>query len=547
MATQKFNLPVSNFKFPLLTSMQGDSVLIPTIDQEQEPVSPLWVENIIPTVNGVSTVAYNEQIDATGNTAITSVPEISYAAMKDANIYSLQTDEGTSTYYLVTPYYHFLYNTLTSVWDEVEDITTLLNPDDRTFVFFYKGRTILFNKNIGLWSYDFDTAIGYTKTVEITNAITLSSIVTATVAGSYIILAGPETIYWSSPLSGDNPGDTIEFDPTNPTLYGAGSSNILALKGIITVCISKPDGFFVYTTSNAIEATATYNSDNPWFFQEVKNSSGIFRTELVTDTNNAGIHFVWGDLGLASVQNGVATQQFPELISLFSGTIWEYWDAVNKLIQTEYNIRMSVKIAFLSGRYLCFSYGKENQNKEFILVLDTLLNRWGKLKISHLDIFDSTPPRSTLYSGYQAGNMLAIPANTLFDDPAFNYLDSTYEANYRASTFGILTSDYTIQTVDFAEQSSKGTGVLIYSGISLTRKRVSEILSTQISGIWDATIPEINVECYTPEMSLWNSGYLNVNDKLFLTSSVGKSHMLKIEGAFLISSIVLEVNSLGYY
>jgi hypothetical protein len=48
-----------------------------------------------------------------------------------------------------------------------------------------------------------------------------------------------------------------------------------------------------------------------------------------------------------------------------------------------------VKLAFLSGRFLCVSYGTAfNYGPyDYVLIYDTTLRRWGKLKITHYDLF----------------------------------------------------------------------------------------------------------------------------------------------------------------
>lgn len=549
MSIQKFTLALADFNFPLISKMRGISVVIPTrLDQEIESPQPYWIENIMPVSRGITSVSYLTEISSFANTAITSVPEYGQGILNDSNVHILITEEGTATYYLVTPIYHFIYNTKTSAWEEVEDLISLGSAQTKTSTFFYKGRTILFNDGLGFFSYNYDPVSGFSKVAEVTNGITVGDIRGATVGGSYVILVDGDTVYWNSPISGNSAGATIEFDPNNLTLTGAGSTKILGLKGTINLVVSKPNGFYIYTNLNAVEATFTNNTANPWFFQEIKNSSGCFRKELITYANNAGLHFVWSDNGLVSTQNGQAQQIFPQVTELLTGTLWEYWNAVSKTLIQEYNVAIETKLSFVAGRYLCVSYGKKGQIKEYILVYDIALNRWGKLKVAHLDVFDSNPPKPTLDPSKTWAQNFATPWNTFTNVPWFNYFAGTAEATFRANKIAILSSDFEVLIADFSDQSKETNtdeGLLLYGGVALTRRRLSEANLVEVAGIYPATGIEVEIKTADTSGDTWNpTFYDNVTDD-YKVQSVGREHEIKLKGDFVLSTIVVSVKQLG--
>lgn len=548
MSIQKFTLALKDFDFPLVSEMRGISVVIPALDQEKEVPQPMWIENVMPSARGIISVEYSDDLPLSSITDISTIPDIASPDLRNARMQSLLTQDGEVTYYCITPLYHFIYQPNTNRWVAAENPTSLVDSQASTSVFNYKGRTILFHPSLGFFSYT-TTAGVFTKVAEVTNGVTTSEFVSATASGAYITASDGKTIYWSSPLSGSVQGDVIEFDPNNLTLTGAGASKSLDLQGKILLLVKAPKGFYIYTEINCIYAAATQVASNPWFFAEVTNTAGGFSYELITYGNNAGIHFNWGDTGLVQVQQTSGTQQFPQVTEFLTGTIWEDYNRITREIVQQVGATFEVKMKFVGGRYLCFSYGKYGQSKEYILVLDITLQRWGKLRIEHLDVYDFIPPKRYLPAGSTFADFQIEDGSNDFsqylDVPFRNLTEGDYTRDFKAMSIGILKPDFTTSIADFSEQTLQGDGLIIYGGISLTRSRLSQLNNIKLAGIFDPL--EIQPEVKTEDTSgtVWNPTFYDEIENDYKTDTVGKEHLLKLEGKFQLSTAVVEVTQLG--
>ena len=548
MTIRNFTLALKDFDFPLVSKMRGISIVIPSLDQEKESPQPIWVENIMPTSGGINTVEYTEELDSTVvSNLVSEVPELTSPDLRDSRIYTILTQEGDTTYYCVNNLYHFIYQPETNKWEVAENPTSLSNSTTGASVFNYKGRSLIFHPSLGLISYVL-VAGEFVKLVEPLSGISPATIVSATSFGAYIIFADSNTIYWSSPLSGNTQGSVVEFNPGNLTLTGAGSSKALDLLGDILLLVGSPQGFYVYTEVNCIFAASTKQPSNPWFFSNVKNIAGGFNYNLVTHVNKAGIHFNWSDTGLVQVSQSEGQQQFPQITEFLTGTIWEDYNPSTKSIDVQKGATFEVKLKFLNGRYLCISYGKYSFPKEYILVLDTALQRWGKLKVDHIDIFDFIPPKRIIQAGSEFQDNLVEDGSDDYDQflgfPYRTYLEKGYESNFRAMNIGILKPDFTTLNADFSEQTTQGDGLLIYGGISLTRSRLSQLNNIKLAGIYDPSL--LTPEVKTPDTSsLWYSSFRDDLEDDYKIQTVGKEHLLKLEGKFQLSTIVVSVTQLG--
>ena len=58
---QRTRLSVKDFPLPLVSDDLGNTSFINSYDQEEEQPLPYWVENVMPTLNGVKTVSYSEK------------------------------------------------------------------------------------------------------------------------------------------------------------------------------------------------------------------------------------------------------------------------------------------------------------------------------------------------------------------------------------------------------------------------------------------------------------------------------------------------------
>ena len=98
-----------------------------------------------------------------------------------------------------------------------------------------------------------------------------------------------------------------------PSLGGAGSTKLLALRGSIVACYSIPDGFIIYTTDNAVAALYTGNAQQPFVFKEIPDCPGINHPRNVGWETSTGEHYVFTNRGLQVVTKNGAKSIFPEI------------------------------------------------------------------------------------------------------------------------------------------------------------------------------------------------------------------------------------------
>jgi hypothetical protein len=149
-------------------------------------------------------------------------------------------------------------------------------------------------------------------------------------------------------------------------------------------------------------------------------------------------------------------------------------------------------------------------------VYDLALKRWGKLRASHVDVFEYHNP-------------VAEIATTV------------------KHSFGLLRADGTILTVDFAHDVLSPDSVLLFGRIQHSRSAMTTMLSASFDGIiYKSTkarfIPSFDgatsLPDYYPVCVIHNNNTLKVAGRL-----TAKSFMLKLAGSFSISNLQVQVES----
>ena len=209
--------------------------------------------------------------------------------------------------------------------------------------------------------------------------IDATQITSLTSSISYLVATDTDTIYYSSPL---NP---LYWTPNGTGVdYGAGATNVLALRSPINFIVSAKDGFYIFTGTNIIYAAYTNNPDIPWYFTEVDNSSGVFDQYNALSDVNTGTFIVWSTVGIGFLEGATLTYSFPEVTELLSGSTYEYWDYDTKQVVRETRAKIDGRIQFVNKRFLCVSYGKADTFEySYLLVYDTLLRLWSRISVPH--------------------------------------------------------------------------------------------------------------------------------------------------------------------
>jgi hypothetical protein len=241
--------------------------------------------------------------------------------------------------------------------------------------------------------------------------ITDSMILGICAAGNYLIAYTDEQILWSSLA---NP---LSF---SDTAGGAGRQIPNQLRGPIRTVVPAADGFIIYTTLNAVAAQATNDATRPWVFREIRDAGGVESIEQVTADSPAGQQYTLGGYGIQRVTMQRAETVFPDAADFLVSRQIELWNStLNDVELLTANLSVPPRLTFISGRYLFISYAFVDGEYALALVHDTVLNRWGKLRIPHVDIVQI--PGQTMwglntptFSAAGPGNQLMLRENITF-------------------------------------------------------------------------------------------------------------------------------------
>jgi hypothetical protein len=521
MARYRFNIDLKEAEFPLVSALKESTVLVPGFDLEPNKPVIYWAENLIPTARGLSTPAIQDiTFDDINIIDPEDIPE-------RVKLYVVTGHLAYTTYLLIYDNYHYLFDINTGEWVLIATLVNYL--DVGTSVFFLKGLTYVFHPGLGLKSIN-STASGYTN--ESLNGLVVTNIKSMTAAVSYIVAVDTEGVfYWSSPLT------PTEFDPTaTGNGAGAGNSRALPFKGYANFVVPTAKGCAIYTSQNVIDVQYSGNFANPWRFTEVLNSSGVYFRHHVSFDNNASLHFAWSDTGLVNIQGPMANPVFPEVSDFLTGTIYEVFNKDTGLLDSTYVEALEVRTAFVAGRYLVVSYGLISKPKEYMLVLDTLLNRWGRIREPHLDIQNLNFPQQT--SIIYNDDLLDVTYDEMMLISNRSLQPRSPESNFRSAKFAAITPTGRIKEIDLSNQEIGDTeGIMFYGDLALTRTRLSELSEVQIEGIYGNVQASVRYEQSNGVWTDWQGITFYPQVNRYLTDKVGQRHELRLRGPMHLSTV----------
>ena len=401
MAQIKYSANLSAADFTFSFSYKGPSVMIAAGDQNYFQATADWAgqtpqrgvnipqvmycENTVPTAEGYRSVAYKWFVEpalpltqrfvkyfsifeGTGASALLGITA-------DKKIYVLSA--ATSGEWTLVTWNDTEFGPIAGTWEAgaqitwtTADIFSLIHiAGYGTFAFNYLANSLVY---IPLTGLD-DTQL---------NGICASS--------GYLVAWDDTTIYWSSTEH------ILDFVPS--LITGAGSAKVAGLKGNIKLCKEIGGGFIIYSDVTVLSAQYSSNSAIPFIFDVLAGGAGIRHADHVTADINTQVHFVWSTSGLLGVELHQVKTMFPQLTDFIASGISDSsttdgYPTVNWL--DDYK---EVRLAIVSGRYLCVSFGVENtalpgeyptHDLSQSLVYDMQLRRWGKLNVSHVQIIEA--------------------------------------------------------------------------------------------------------------------------------------------------------------
>jgi len=364
--------------------------------------------------------------------------------------------------------------------------------------------------------------------------------------GNRLILYSKDKIFWSSVAIGGE----LDFKPSLPT--GAGSTKQNLLKGDIVTLKTLGDSLVVYTTRGALNMVKSQDQLK-YAFNPLLGISGIKKPQHVTNGTSHDRHYVFTTTGLQVVQGRREVAHLdPQTSEFLLGNIIERYtgeqkgnSSVDKVTPSNCNEGWSsetqpkcipesvvctqlqesvtqgesleVSLSFVHGK-LYVSYGDSKDcSKEFSLVWDEALERWGKLKVDHVGVID--------YKG----------------KTVFIKVDGTelsYNLNHQKS---VACND---------RDSLACEGVIILGRYQLERGSVSQIQGLEVERVlpqsdfslfWMHSLDGANWdkdEELTPSVQVDSLRRYNIR-------RTGMSHAVKMVGTFDLNTLLIELNTNG--
>jgi len=544
MATQKFKLAINNARFPFLYSRASRTVLQPGLDIaprtsvafvggvesfDYNLVQLIYAENVLPTAEGITSVGFQEGIEPR-IPAVTDFDQLITLRDSVERNYVFSPARGKNYVLNATTRLWTSHNSF--VWSGARTLVTRAYVNGRTFIFYEGDRLI---------EWDPVGSVFNTRVLTLPTGYTLANIRGCAGASNYLLLFTDTEILWCSLL------DVLNF---NDPIGKSGRQTPIDLKGQITCCIPIAGGFIVYTTRNAVASFFTNNADLPFSFREVQDSGGVASYEQITSDTNPAEHYTYGSSGLQQVNLQRATSIHPDCSDFLAGRQIESWNPATKSVdETLVTADLDVKLQYLASRYLIISYGKVAGQFTFALIYDTALRRWGKVKVTHVDV--SLMPYDIVVGLYLRIFELANPIASYTQ--AINDLFSRYASiiPLRAG-FAFLQNTGALQILVSDASASLGSGVAVFGHVQILRSRIVTFQGVVLDGMYAVPAPAVSILGSLPGNGYARDGVLQpvMTDSkprqvTFKGRATYENFDVAIEGRFQLSAGIVETSIHG--
>jgi len=410
-----------------------------------------YMENVVPISRGFASVSYKQTLPP--------IPGIVGVVKK---YYELRGDTAGLALLAVTDTKQYVYDAYTVQW---YDITVTSNSYSAIYVANVKEECYIFVTGDKVYRYDFGsrTLVPVTPT-----ALDIGAM--AGMFSSGIILGfwdQNNRIYYSSVF------DPLDFVPSLST--GAGSQNVVSVVAKILTIESLGEDIIIYTNENASSGRATGDVQFPFFFKEIEGSEGAYSRDNIAYDSNAGLHLVWTGNAFQQVTVTEATYIWPELRDGITRGLKITLDPLLEQPVVSYAGRLDVRMQFCSNNYVAVSL-RETGDSVFreVYVYDQTLQRWGRLVVDHMFVFDN--PIVPLINGYTYAELEAEYATYAAIDnhvPPLIYFDIesgiTRAENPPGINFAILGTDGRVHLAATSETANfRGDNV----GITAAQPRI---------------------------------------------------------------------------
>jgi hypothetical protein len=528
MAQIPFRINLSAQGFPLVSELQGRTVVIPQQDETQNQHSQLtqeygdslsqpavyYMHNVIPTAQGFASVGYNQIY--TGSLA---TPE------KLINVFLVRGSLRQMAYLGQSQYGKlYLLKDFTTGWALISSVG-YPNPTLNVTTAFVGGVQYVYLGNIGCYILDINA---FTFTLQALTGLTAVSIIGIVASNGYLIAFGGSTFYWCSSIS------STDFTPS--LITGAGGGVVQNLKGNIITVSAHKSGVMIYGAHNTIACIYTANIRYPFTLKEVVGSGGVSSSSLIDKDPVSGDHYAYTEAGLQLVTVTNANTVFPEITDFLGGNYFEdFNETTGVFTETTVAYSISKALVVVADRYIVLSYGIARTDLSsplpdlftHALIFDTVLKRLGKLKITHSAVVDFEYP-------YGSSSVLLA-------------------SDVSRSSMAFVQGNGSIQIANLntLETQTTSAGVLILGKFQLARQNICDLEAVCLENVVQGatfncqdrrTLDGKNVVDTT-------AGYLAESTGLYRRytfRSSGLNHSIVFTGAFNLVSVVCYFGQGGY-
>lgn len=552
MSHQSFRINLSAYSYPFATELWGRSIIVPQIDENYEVTlaskadiskdkgipQAYYMHNVMPTAQGYQSISYDKIAEP-----------ITTGAVDFNAAFPIQNSNGNRFVFVPANGQNYIYDQEQGGWlsfpFSAGDISPI-NPPLVTTAF-VNGQSYIFYEGYGCFVYN-DAAVSF-DTVALAG-LSIPDITGICAANGYMIAfakdAHPAILY-------SNSSDPTDFAPS--LITGAGSTDVQAIAGKISVCLPIAGGFMIYCTKNVVSATYTNNAEVPFNFNEVQGSGGVTDPEQVSWQANLGTHFVWSAYGCQEMGlSGGATNAFPELTDFLAGKLFEDFNEVTLTFsQTYLTTPLKTRLTIIENSFMVLSYGIASPTFTHAIVMDMNLQRFGKFKINHVDCFQWNDPGSTGFIGWgQLGRQSWESLTTL------RWVDLVAvppDPSSARTTLAFLQDDGTVKKVNFdlSEVNNSGdeaNGVLLLGKFQLSRNKFITHQWTDVENVQNGLnfemylIPTLDGKTLLPAVTP-HLNRVSPNARRYGCLLTGQNVSMLFTGAFNLTTVIMDFTLAG--
>jgi hypothetical protein len=481
MAQTATRLNLASAAFPFLSEFSGRGIIVKQTDQNYVPTvtskedldkdigipQVYYCHNVIATGQGFQAVSFPQAVTAVLPTKTNFLGVLAVIDDTGNKIY-IGWDAAGVIYKSVPP--------LFSIWSGIQTIPAFGTKVITSCV--VNGVTYIYVANTGCYKYDFGTNQLVSQTL---TGITPANALGILACQGYMLVYSTNAVLWSSLV------DPTDFTPSLTT--GAGGGAVQNLRGDVVCVIPHTIGFIVYSNQNAVSASFSNNTRYPFNFKELVASGGLFDKRLVTYDSNTGSHYAYTTSGLQLISIQQAQTTIPELTDFIAGAVFEDFDEnTDQLTQAHLAAPMKKKLTLVADRYLVISYGISELTHA--LVFDTVMKRWSKLKVTHVDCFE--------FGLLQAETSVETPRRSM----------------------AFLKANGSVVTMKIDTRDSTASGVLLLGKLQFRRERLTSLFSLDVENIEPGSTFSIR-DFYTLDGKTTHSvdGYLSDPDNALVSQA----------------------------